>query len=155
MQDLSDAQRTRFWTKVDRAGLDDCWRWEGAVNPRGYGTWSVSLAGRCTSVRPHRVAWFLTHGVLDEGVVIDHKCGTRTCVNPQHLDAVEHLENIARISPTGWAVVPIGHLVSSLLTTHSDSGFARWWRTWLGASEYDRRQMEREAVNSAGILPIA
>jgi hypothetical protein len=33
-------------------------------------------------------------GPIKQGLVLDHKCRTRCCVNPDHLTAVSHRENV-------------------------------------------------------------
>jgi hypothetical protein len=42
----------------------------------------------------HRVSYELHKGPIPEGLVIDHLCRVRHCVNPDHLRAVTHAVNI-------------------------------------------------------------
>jgi hypothetical protein len=81
----------RFFAKVDIT--DTCWLWAGATNRKGYG--SFRLAGG-TIQSAHRWSFIYAHRFNPEGLDIDHLCGVRNCVNPAHLEAVTHLENILR-----------------------------------------------------------
>lgn len=85
----------RFWAKVDRKGPDDCWLWQAALQPNGYGT--IGSGGKYgLHVRAHRVSYELAHGPVPDGHVIDHLCRVRSCVNPAHLEAVSTRENLLR-----------------------------------------------------------
>lgn len=91
MQTLTD----RFLAKVAPGPLG-CWDWTGHVKPNGYG--QVKVDGRPAYV--HRVAYELTRGPIPDGLVIDHLCRRRHCVNPDHLEPVTHRINIRRgVSP--------------------------------------------------------
>lgn len=79
----------RFWAKVDRTG--DCWIWLAAQDDEGYGRFKVTTG---IVRRAHRVAWMLLVGPLTPGLVLDHLCRTRLCVNPAHLREVTHRENL-------------------------------------------------------------
>ena len=81
-----------FWTRVTPAGDDECWLWEGGSN-HGYGI----HAWHRTPWKAHRLAWTLLIGPIpDDGLVFDHLCRERRCVNPRHLERVTQQTNILR-----------------------------------------------------------
>lgn len=84
----------RFWTKVERT--QTCWLWTGCVNEDGYGTFSYDGKVR----KAHRAAYAMFVGPIPDGLEIDHKCRTRNCVNPDHLQPATHKQNCQnRIAP--------------------------------------------------------
>jgi hypothetical protein len=76
------------WTKVG----GPCVPWSGAVDDDGYGR--VSMDGKWR--RAHRVAYEKSFGPIASGLVIDHLCRNRLCVNPLHMEPVTNAENILR-----------------------------------------------------------
>lgn len=81
--------RIRRKIDVDHAG---CWLWRAAKNGKGYGL--VNDQGRTRTA--HRYVFELLRGPLIEGLVIDHLCRVRHCVNPQHMEQVTQCENSMR-----------------------------------------------------------
>jgi hypothetical protein len=80
----------RFFSKVEKT--DSCWLWTASKTPRGYGTFYFEGRNRGA----HRVAYLLTKGAIPEGAELDHLCRNPSCVNPDHLEPVTHLENTRR-----------------------------------------------------------
>lgn len=79
-----------FWARVDARG--PCWIWTGAGQTGGYGI--VRREGR--RIRVHRYAWELLVGPIPAGLVIDHLCRVKLCVNPDHLEPVTQQTNMHR-----------------------------------------------------------
>lgn len=80
----------RFWERVDQT--DDCWLWTGKRHSLGYARFWVN--GQREFV--HRYAYELLVGSIPDSLEIDHLCRVRHCVNPDHLEAVTHKENLRR-----------------------------------------------------------
>lgn len=81
-----------YWDRVAK-GDDDCWRWTGTIDESGYGRFA---GGRYGSLFAHRLAYFAYVGSVPDGLELDHLCRVRNCVNPSHLEAVTHAENMQR-----------------------------------------------------------
>jgi hypothetical protein len=84
-----------FWRNV-RPLESGCWEWAGERNG-GYGR--IRLDGRWK--RMHRLTYELLIGPFPNGLISDHLCRNRWCVNPLHLEPVTYRENALRgIGPT-------------------------------------------------------
>lgn len=81
-----------FLQKVPSRPAEGCWPWAGAMTRNGYGTFWVGA--QCW--RAHRYAFSVYRGPIPDGLVIDHLCRNRRCVNPEHLEAVTQSTNLAR-----------------------------------------------------------
>lgn len=88
----------RLEKAIMREPNSGCWLWERHTTRHGYGV--ISIDGK--QVYAHRVMYERRHGKIPSGLEIDHKCRTPACCNPDHLEAVTHLENVRR--GTVWAV---------------------------------------------------
>jgi hypothetical protein len=85
--------RERFEAKTDRSG--DCHIWQGATDLNGYGKLGVQGETRGA----HRLAYEWAHGDIPSGLMIDHVCSTKACVNPDHLRLVDREGNAVAGSP--------------------------------------------------------
>lgn len=103
---LTEAERVRFWDRVDKAGGSDaCWPWTGGTTNQGYG-WIKIQTRRMVA---HRLAFVLVSGGIAAGKQVDHLCHNgdlacpggvtckhRRCCNPAHLEAVTARTNTLR-----------------------------------------------------------
>jgi len=87
---LPVAERFKFYSKP--SPYNDCILWVGTLR-NGYGKFRIGNGQR---VLPHRYAYEQAHGPIPAGLVIDHLCRTRNCVEPAHLEAVTSRANILR-----------------------------------------------------------
>lgn len=84
-----------FWSKVEpRHGgygsYEKCWMWTGGTTgATGYGSAYFGVNGKKPKTQgAHRVAYELMIAEIPEGLVLDHLCRVRLCVNPWHLEPV-------------------------------------------------------------------
>lgn len=84
----------RFWSKVERLGVDECWPWKAGKIPGGYGAvWDKRIDNNRLA---HRTAYEMLVGPVPDGLEIDHLCRNRACVNPNHMEVVTAKENVLR-----------------------------------------------------------
>lgn len=97
---LSQKQQDRFWRRVVKPeDPNGCWTFLGKdVCQKGYSRIALTPpgVGERYHMQAHRVAYELTHGPIPEGLVLDHLCRNRGCVNPAHLEPVTHRTNVLR-----------------------------------------------------------
>jgi hypothetical protein len=93
----------RLVVNAERAS-GGCVLWKSSVSKDGYGMVGIRLNGKRLNDYAHRVSYEIHKGGIPEGLVIDHKCRNRRCVNPDHLEAVTNKINILRgTSPAAFA----------------------------------------------------
>lgn len=71
----------------------DCVIWVGGLNQKGYGS------GRLRGDRAggiHRRVYEEFIGPIPDGMLLDHLCRVRSCINPKHLEPVTPRENAHR-----------------------------------------------------------
>ena len=81
----------RFWSKV-YCSPSGHWIWMGKLASNGYPIFSVGY--RRTGA--HRLSVELDRGPIADGLVVDHLCRIKRCVNPVHLQSVTQQVNVSR-----------------------------------------------------------
>ena len=94
---IDQTSKKRFAANIRKDNATGCWLWEGAKTRGGYGNFTVN--GK--SVRAHRWIWELINGPVPKGFDVHHVCGNRACMNPRHLRAVAHGENMREAARRG------------------------------------------------------
>jgi hypothetical protein len=100
-----EAAITRFLSKVDKRGPNECWPWTGAQNKSGHGRFKFNG----TALLAHRVAYVIANGELPvstmhrsyHGKVVRHTCDNPPCCNPAHLVACEQIDNVRDMMKKG------------------------------------------------------
>ena len=89
--------KVRFLSYVQKTKT--CWIWKGAKDRDGYGQFYFR---RRKSLKVHRYSFILSGKTLPKyhpgksGLVLDHLCKVKSCVNPDHLEVVTNVENHRR-----------------------------------------------------------
>lgn len=91
----------RFWEHVNKNGpihpeLGRCWLWTGEPHHSGYGMFWISRNGKRNGLVAHKYAYEATGRSVPDGLVLDHLCRNRACVNPDHLEPVTNRVNVLR-----------------------------------------------------------
>jgi hypothetical protein len=116
------------------------------VTPRDRVLLGRSSQGNHAMHGAHRIAYELAGLTVPDGLVIDHLCRVRHCVNPAHMEPVTSIENTRR--GRGYPIVnkathcKRGHAFSPDNTRHDQRGF-RECRTCRRAANLGRSEKRR------------
>lgn len=69
-----------------------CWEWLLSVNGSGYGQFKWNGEYKLA----HRESYFQKYRYIPEGWDVHNRCKNKKCINPSHLVAIPHAENIRR-----------------------------------------------------------
>jgi hypothetical protein len=116
------SQRMSFEERLAliRRGPDECWLWQWAKTPRGYGHFRRNKLDEYA----HRAAYELLVGPIPERAQLDHSCVNPPCCNPRHLTPLRAKRHVQRhnsvrkvcfrghsllpVTPDTWHVSPSG-----------------------------------------------
>jgi len=87
---LSAKDLERFWSHVDKRGDDECWEWQAAKDKYGRGKFTLNHS----TFLSNRLAYFISHGSIDDALGVLHTCDHPFCCNPRHLFQGTQLDNI-------------------------------------------------------------
>ena len=85
----------RFWNKVQRT--EKCWLWTASKDAAGYGVFGLGDRSAGTR-RAHIVAYVAVYGEAPAGTMLDHRCRNKSCVRPDHLQAVTRSQNMQNLN---------------------------------------------------------
>lgn len=93
----------RFWSKVNVTKSDrDCWEWQGAKGRGGYGR--IKINGKFYTAS--RVSWEMMHDRSMGDMFAMHTCDNPSCVNPHHIKAGTHQDNMKDMARKSRASAP-------------------------------------------------
>lgn len=72
---------------------ETCWLWTACLDGNGYGLLNRDVQGRHTTLRTHRYSFIRANGPIPDGMVVDHVCHVKACLNPEHLRLATSKQN--------------------------------------------------------------
>ena len=104
---VNDYDVAEFLDRVTPDIFDNCWTWEGAKVPEGYGFIRRKKNDKPVNIFVHRLMYTIHNGEIPQGYVVDHMCHSentdaceggvcihRACINPSHLQAITFKRNL-------------------------------------------------------------
>lgn len=129
-----------------------CWMWLRSCGSHGYGQGSMQ-GNRVTTA--HRISYLAFKGDIPDGMLVQHSCDNRWCVNPDHLslgtdatNAIDKqlkgraarkltIEDAVRIKQRLSAGTPIRQLAREFGVCQRSVQFIARGRSWRHAGFYD------------------
>lgn len=116
--ELTEKDKNRFLEKFKIGNRNECWEWEASKFPHGYGQFGLVPIVRChKTVYAHRISYQIFKGNIPKGLHVLHICDNKSCVNPNHLYAGTHSDNMIDREVSGLANHACGERVGSAKLT--------------------------------------
>lgn len=90
-----------FLERIEKDARTGCWNWTGNFVKAGYGTFFLDGKNQ----RAHRVSYIHFVGPIPKGLLVQHTCDNKKCVNPDHLKIGTDLSNVHDMISKGRRVV--------------------------------------------------
>lgn len=115
--DLSTPEKEQLYI-IDRVDIDpdtNCWLWKQRCT-HGYGVVGPGhrLAKKYNNTKLSRLSYNIFVGPIPEGQVVRHKCRSRQCCNPAHLELGTQYENVQDKKRDGTTVKGVDQVSSKL-----------------------------------------
>jgi hypothetical protein len=82
---------SRFWNKVNKRNISECWEWDGYIGSDGYGQFWY----KGSNTHAHRISWSIINKLdIPPKMIVLHKCDNKRCVNPYHLRLGTYSDNL-------------------------------------------------------------
>lgn len=121
---------------------DDCWIWGG----RFLGEYGRFYDKDTKIMIPaHRLTYEDAKGAVPDGLELDHLCFNPPCVNPDHLEAVTHYENMQRLKALKTHC-PQGHEYSPENTYYYTYSKERWTGRMCRACDRIRKKTKYDLL---------
>ena len=145
---MKPSDLSRFYDKFYIGDSTECWLWDAATIPDGYG--SFGLGGRQHGA--HRIMYQLFNGPIPKGITIDHSCRIYNCVNPLHLRLATYKQNNENVGPKSCNVTGIRGVTYIKYKKKYRVTVRHNGKNYYGGYFFDKYEAEKKAIEMRNTL---